>query len=125
MIELIIKQTGNAAAPILLGSIAIIMLAILTGYVLNRFTHKLSETKQSDSKEKKFRLEIKQASEDYVQAGICLPDNMDGANAGAVMRAGVVLLARQDPLAVRILLLQIMEVLSADEDIKAAMERID
>ena len=52
------------------------------------------------------------------RAGVCLPKQMDGATIGAIMQTGIIMLVRQDPLAVRILLLQILQVIGTEEDLK-------
>ena len=99
---------------IICASLAII-LGSLIYWLYSRFVLKASQIPQ---KAEQFRLEIRQDGKDYVRAGISLPADMDGATMGAVLQTGIIMLVRQDPLAVRILLLQILHVLGNEEDMK-------
>ncbi|MEL6562224.1 MAG: hypothetical protein AAFQ94_28890 [Bacteroidota bacterium] len=110
------SQLGWQILPTIL--ITTILTAFVTGFVLYRIYEYSLNRKEKFNNSERFRLEIIQMSADYVRAGISLPPKMDGAAIGAVLQTGIIMLVRQDPLAVRILLLQILHVLGNEEDIK-------
>ena len=110
------SQSGWQILSIVL--ITTIVTAFVTGFVLYRIYEYSLNRKEKFNNSERFRLEIIQMSADYVRAGISLPADMDGAIMGTVSQTGIIMLVRQDPLAVRILLLQILHVLGNEEDMK-------
>ena len=84
--------------------------------LLNKKDSRLNE-KNSTLRKKDSTLRKKYSSLNE-RAGVCLPKQMDGATIGAIMQTDIIMLVRQDPLAVRILLLQILQVIGTEEDLK-------
>ncbi len=77
--------------------------------------------KEQTSKQQRFRLEITEVSDNYVQTGLDVPKNLDGASIGGTLLTGLTIIGKKDPLILRMILLHTLDILSQEEDIKEAL----
>ena len=88
---------------------------------------KLNHVSQHDqtTKQQRFRLEISEVSDNYVQTGLDVPSDLDGASMGATLLTGLTIIGKKDPLVLRMILLHTLDILSKEPDIKEALESFD
>ena len=121
-LQLIDTYTYSQHLPAIL--LAFASLGVLAGFIIYRVYEYNSKQQEKFHKPQRFRLEITEMGKDYVRTGLDVPLHIDGASIGSTLRTGLTIIAKKDPLVLRILLLQTLEVLSAEEDIQQILNRI-
>ena len=99
-----------------------LLMAIIAGIFILLAVYSNGKLRQNPIKPERFRLEITEMSESYVRCGLNVPDGILGQDIGATLRTGLTIIGKKDPLVLRIILLQTLEVLSEEEDIQEALK---
>ncbi len=105
----------------IIASILILLFAFSVGYIIHRVYEYSCKDKEKPNKPERFRLEITEMSKDYVRTGLNVPKETDGLSISSTLKTGLTLIGKKDPLVLRILLLQTLEILSGEEDIEEAL----
>ncbi|MEL6557214.1 MAG: hypothetical protein AAFQ94_03465 [Bacteroidota bacterium] len=86
--------------------------------IFKRFVPSSSPTTKQD----RFKLEIREMSTNYVQIGLHVPKHRSGDELRKTMLTGLTVIAKKDPLIIRLLLLHTLEVLAEEEDISQVLK---
>lgn len=74
------------------------------------------------TKQDGFKLEIREMSTNYVQIGLHVPKHRSGDELRKTMLTGLTVIAKKDPLIIRLLLLHTLEVLTEEEDVSKVLK---
>ena len=101
--------------------ILIVSIASIIGRIIYIvYEYKLKQKEKLNNPER-FCFKIIEESDHVVSTSFLIPKTFSGADIGIALRSGLAGLKRQDPILVRLLLLQTLEILCDESDIQEAL----